>query len=66
MLGMDTLAEFVDLYLLRREVEGKSPNTVRAYRWTLERFIGILREDGAPERADGIQRDRHSLCCLAP
>lgn len=28
---MDTLADLVDLYLLRCEVKGKSPNTVRAY-----------------------------------
>ena len=28
-------AELVELYVLRCEVEGKSPRTVRAYRWTL-------------------------------
>ena len=54
---MDTLAELIDLYLLRCEVEGKSPNTVRAYRWTLERFLITLCEQGAPERADAIERD---------
>ncbi len=57
MLGMDTLAEFVDLYLLRCEVEGKSPNTVRAYRWTLERFMAILQQDDAPRRAESIERE---------
>ena len=54
---MDTLAELIDLYLLRCKVEGKSPNTVRAYRWTLERFLTTLREQGAPERVDAIERD---------
>ncbi len=57
MRVMNTLADLADLYLLRCDVEGKSPNTVRAYRWTLERFIAMLREDGAPERADAIERD---------
>ena len=54
---MDTLAELIDLYLLRCKVEGKSPNTVRAYQWTLERFIAALHEDGAPDQADAIERD---------
>ena len=54
---MDLLTEFVDLYLLRCDVEGKSPNTVRAYRWTPERFLITLHEQGAPERADAIERD---------
>ncbi len=34
-----TLQELVDLYLLRCEVEGKSPQTVRAYRETLGRSL---------------------------
>ena len=54
---MAALADLIDLYLPRCEVEGKSPNTVRAYDWTLERFLVALREQGAPERADAIERD---------
>ena len=54
---MDTLANLVDLYLLRCEVEGKSPNIVRAYGWTLKRFLAILHEQDEPERADAIERD---------
>ena len=34
-----SLRELVDLYLLRCEVEGKSPRTVVAYRGTLARFL---------------------------
>lgn len=34
-----SLRELVDLYLLRCEVEGKSPGTVVAYRGTLARFL---------------------------
>jgi integrase/recombinase XerD len=34
-----TLAALADLYLLRCEVEGKSPGTVRAYRETVTRFL---------------------------
>ncbi|HJO05003.1 MAG TPA: hypothetical protein QGG47_13635 [Acidobacteriota bacterium] len=43
MLDMNTLSKLVDLYLLRCDVEGKSSNTVGAYRWTLERFVAMLR-----------------------
>lgn len=45
MLTMDTeatLRRLIDLYLLRCEVEGKSPRTVGAYRETLGRFAGIV------------------------
>ena len=35
------LPALVDLYLLRCQVEGKSPNTIRAYRETLGRFLRI-------------------------
>lgn len=54
MLVMDTLAELVDLYLLRCDVEGKSPNTVRAYRETLGRFLRTLAEDDSPIVAEAI------------
>jgi integrase/recombinase XerC len=38
-----TLRTLVDQYLLRCEVEGKSPRTVRAYRETLGRFVAAVR-----------------------
>jgi integrase/recombinase XerC/integrase/recombinase XerD len=40
-----TLPELIDLYLLRCEVEGKSPRTVRAYRETLSRFSRVVSVD---------------------
>ena len=39
MGATQALTDLVDLYLLRCEVEGKSPRTVRAYRETLHRFL---------------------------
>ena len=51
------LADLVDLYLLRCDVEGKSPRTVCAYRWTLARFLRALREDGAPADPRAIERE---------
>ena len=49
------LPELIDLYVLRCEVEGKSPRTVRAYRETLGRFLRTLTEDGAPLDAAQIE-----------
>jgi integrase/recombinase XerC/integrase/recombinase XerD len=43
------LRALIDLYLLRCQVEGKSPNTVRAYGETLRRFAGITDEEGFPK-----------------
>ena len=40
------LASLIDLYRLRCQVEGKSPNTITAYRETLTRFQRIAREEG--------------------
>lgn len=45
------LPELIDHYLLRCRIEGKSPQTIRSYRETLERFARILREQGAPSAA---------------
>src|SRR3989304_3603896 len=42
------LAGLIDLYLLRCQVEGKSPNTVRAYAETLRRFAGVAAEEDFP------------------
>ncbi|MEZ4503055.1 MAG: tyrosine-type recombinase/integrase [Dehalococcoidia bacterium] len=39
---MDCLTDLVALYLLRCEVEGKSPPTIRAYRETLSRFLDAV------------------------
>ncbi len=43
------LRGLIELYLLRCQVEGKSPNTVRAYAETLARFVRIGEEEGFPE-----------------
>ena len=40
-----TLAALADLYILRCEVEGKSPRTVKAYRETIARFLRALPRD---------------------
>ena len=46
-----TLAGLADLYLLRCDVEGKSPRTVKAYRETVARFLRLLpREVIRPEQ----------------
>jgi site-specific recombinase XerD len=44
-----SLESLSDLYLLRCEVEGKSPNTLKAYAWTLKRFAEIAQDEGFPE-----------------
>lgn len=43
------LDSLIRLYLLRCEVEGKSPNTVSAYKLTLGLFSTVAREEGFPE-----------------
>jgi site-specific recombinase XerD len=40
------LSSLIDLYLLRCQVEGKSPNTLKAYAWTLRRFVEVARQEG--------------------
>jgi site-specific recombinase XerD len=50
-----TLATLADLYLLRCEVEGKSPGTVRAYRETVTRFLRLLPDDAI--QADHVRAD---------
>jgi integrase/recombinase XerC len=49
-----TLPALVAQYLLRCEVEGKSPRTVLAYRWTLGRFLAAvpLDDPAAVQAAD--------------
>jgi len=49
------LPALVDLYLLRCDVEGKSPHTVRAYRETLHRFLRVLDEDRGPSCAAEVE-----------
>ena len=53
-----SLPALVELDLLRCEVEGKSAQTVRAYRETFTRFIGALDADGAPGDI-GLIRSEH-------
>jgi integrase/recombinase XerD len=43
------LKGLIDLYLLRSQVEGKSPNTLKAYAWTLKRFAEIAEEESFPQ-----------------
>lgn len=50
-----SLAALADLYVLRCEVEGKSPRTVKAYRETVTRFLHHL-PSGVVEPAD-VQAD---------
>jgi hypothetical protein len=50
------LRSLIDLYLLRCQVEGKSPNTITAYRETLTLFQGIAGEEGFPEDVRAIAR----------
>jgi len=52
--NQQTLGALTDLYLLRCRVEGKSPNTVRAYAETLRRFARIGQEEGFPDDVSGI------------
>ena len=42
------LEPLIDLYLLRCDVEGRSPRTVDAYRETLRRFLAVGRDEGFP------------------
>lgn len=43
------LKGLIDLYLLRSQVEGKSPNTLKAYAWTLKRFALVAQEEEFPQ-----------------
>ena len=49
-----TLEELADLYLVSCQVEGRSPNTVRAYRETLELFLRAATELNIPESASEV------------
>jgi integrase/recombinase XerC len=53
--GNPPLAELVDLYLVRCQVEGKSVQTVTAYRYTLGRFLRSLEPD-----------NRHAAAAVGP
>ena len=44
-----SLERLIELYLLRCEVEGRSPMTVNAYRETLHRFLAVCRDEGFPD-----------------
>lgn len=58
-----TLASLIDLYILRCQVEGKSPRTVQAYAESLHRFLRIAREDGFPVEVMAIE-PRHLIAYL--
>lgn len=49
MQNTPRLRDLADLYVLRCEVEGKSPKTVSAYRGTLRRFLGAVSVEHAYE-----------------
>jgi len=55
--GNPPLPALVDLYLLRCQVEGRSVQTVIAYRYTLGRFLRTLTEDGVPLEAAAVQQE---------
>jgi len=48
------VTSLIDLYLLRCQVEGKSPNTITAYRETLTLFERIAGEEDFPEGVRAI------------
>ena len=50
-----SLGGLIDLYLLRCQVEGKSPNTIHAYAETLRRFLRFARQEGLPEDVTRIE-----------
>ena len=52
---LKNLDELIELYLLRCDVEGKSPRTVLAYRETLARFLRIIGAEGFPQEASAIR-----------
>ena len=49
------LEQLIELYLLRCDVEGRSPRTVAAYGETLRRFLAVCRDEGFPEDVRHIQ-----------
>jgi len=57
------VTSLIDLYLLRCQVEGKSPNTITAYGETLTIFQSIAGEEGFPEDVRAIAP---SSCCPTP
>ncbi len=52
------LADLVELYILRCQVEGKAIQTVGAYRYTLGRFLRSLDEDGVPLEAPAVTQEQ--------
>jgi len=60
------LTSLIDLYLLRCQVEGKSPNTITAYRETLALFQGMAREEGFPEDVRAITPGSPRFLNLGP
>ena len=52
-----SIPELIDLYLVRCRVEGKSERTVRAYGYTLGRFVRALADDGGPCEAAAVTQE---------
>jgi integrase/recombinase XerC/integrase/recombinase XerD len=51
------IADLIELYLLRCRVEGKAECTVRAYRWSLGRFLHGLADHGVPLAASSVTQE---------
>jgi integrase/recombinase XerC/integrase/recombinase XerD len=55
--GPQSIAELIELYLLRCRVEGKAECTVHAYGWTLGRFLGNLADHGVPATVGAVTQE---------
>ncbi|MBE0430053.1 MAG: tyrosine-type recombinase/integrase [Thermoleophilia bacterium] len=53
--SVGTVTEYVERYLLERQVEGLSPASLKLYRFVLSRFCGFLGEDAPVETLDHDQ-----------
>jgi integrase/recombinase XerC len=53
----ESIADLIELYLLRCRVEGKAERTIHAYGWTLGRFLGSLVDQGVPVVAGAITQE---------
>src|SRR5437879_1592033 len=56
--AVPSIPDLIDLYLLRCRVEGKSEQTVRAYHYTLGRFVRALAADGGAGEAAGVTQEK--------
>ncbi|MBI5284198.1 MAG: tyrosine-type recombinase/integrase [Chloroflexi bacterium] len=56
-LAPESIADLIELYLLRCRVEGKAERTVHAYGWSLGRFLHQLADQGIPLAASSITQE---------